>query len=225
MRNLKEGCSVIGALMAICLFGAGNASAGPVGYGSFSGTVINFDGLAGSSTLGAGEVLASQYSGLGVTFSVPNFNAFATNGVLATDSSLTSLPNVIWVDQGAGAGGTNAQGMVINFSTAQSAVGIYFEGSLASTFTLAVYNGSTLLESTTSALGSGGAGLEGFLALQDSNITKAVVSSANSGGQNWNFSVDNLKFASAVPEPASVFTFTAGLAALLVGRRRLKFRK
>ena len=44
---------------------------------------------------------------------------------------------------------------------------------------------------------SGGFGLEGFLALSNTNITRAVISSANSLGQNWNFVIDDLKFAGA----------------------------
>ncbi len=202
-----------------CLLVVIPANAAIIPYGSFNGTVINFDGLAGSPTLGAGEVLANQYIGRGVTFTVPNYNAYATNGILATGSSLTSLPNVIWVDQGGGSGGSLAQGMQIKFSTPQFQVGLYFALSHNSTATLAVYNGSTLLESVTSGLGpGGGVSLEGYLALQDLNITRAIVYSTNSSGQNWNFAVDNLKF-NAVPEPTSIGLISIGLLAVAAGRR------
>ncbi len=168
-------------------------------------------------------MLASQFSGLGVTFNVPNFNAYATTGFNATFSTLNSDPNVIWVAQGGGSGGTNALGMTINFATPQSMVGILFIGSLSSTFTLEVYNGGTLLESVTSSLANTGSLLEGFLALQNVNITSAVVYSTNSGGQNWNFAVDDLKFANAVPEPAALLLLGTGLCAV-AARRRLKKR-
>ena len=156
-----------------------------------------------------------------MTFSVPNFNAYASDGILATDSTLCSGPNVIWVDQGGGNGASLAQGLFINFSTPQSWVGIYVEGSSnsfsTSSFTLAVYNGDTLLESLTSGLAPGGAvGLEGYLMLQDPDITQAVVYSTRSDGQKWNFEVDNLKFSAstATPEPASGLLIGVGFAVI-----------
>src|SRR4051812_33611762 len=100
------GCTIASVTITGCLLVVMPANAGMIPYGSFTGTVINFDGLAGSPTRGAGEVLANQYNGQGVTFAVSNYNAYATNGILATGSSLTSLPNVIWVDQGGGSGGS-----------------------------------------------------------------------------------------------------------------------
>ena len=57
---------LIGIAIAGCLLVESNTTAGPIGYGSFSGTIVNFDSLAGSPILGAGEVLANQFSGLGV---------------------------------------------------------------------------------------------------------------------------------------------------------------
>ena len=211
-----------GIVVAGCLLAGVSAQASVIPYGSFSGTVITFDNLAGSPALGAGEVLSNQYAGLGVTFSVPNWNAYATNGVLDTDSALTSKPNVIWVDQGGGGGGSSAQGMDINFSTPQSAVGLLFELSVDSTATLAVYDGASLLESVTSGLSPGGAGEEGYLALQDPGITKAIVYSTSPGGQNWNFSIDNLKFTS-VPEPSTLLLLGVGLA-MVAARRRFSAR-
>jgi hypothetical protein len=190
---------LVGALLAVVL-GGPSASASTIPYGSISGTVINFDGLAGGFALGSGEVLANQFAGLGVAFNVPGFNAYAENNPVFAPPS---APNVIWVDQGGGSG----NGININFSTPQSEVGAFLEGSLTSTFTLAVYNGATLLDSVTSSLAPGGAGLDGYLALQDPNITRAVLYSTNPGGQKWNFEFDDLAFAgsaAAVPEPTSL---------------------
>ena len=222
----RRGC-VVSVAIAGCFLAGVRAQAGTVTYASFSGTVINFDNLAGSPILGAGEVLTDQFAGLGVTFSVPNFAAYATDGILATGSSLASMPNVIWVDQGGGNGGSLAQGLYIDFSTPQSVVGMFVEGSSnqfsTSTLTLAVYSGNTLLESFTSGLARGGpVGLEGYLVLQDPQITRAVVYSTRSDGQNWNFELDNLKFSSVdateTPEPASILLIGAGLAVTALAR-------
>jgi hypothetical protein len=216
----RSAFGIVGVALA-CLLTGLPASATPIAYGSFAGTVINFDNLAGDPTLGAGEVLTNQYAGLGVTFAVPNFNASANDGALATGSSLNSDPNVIWVAQGGGAGGAAAQGMDIFFSMPVSKVGLYIEGSIGSTFSLAVYDGAALLEALTLPLSPGGAGLEGFLALENLNITRAVVYSTNSAGQNWNFSMDDLKFDGApIPEPASLILLGTGLAGLRAWRKR-----
>jgi hypothetical protein len=169
-----------------------------VPYESISGTVINFDDLQGNSSLGSGEILGAQFINLGVTFDVPNFNAYATTGLLA-NTPANSDPNVIWIDQAGGASGSLALGMNINFSPAVSQVELLVLTSLNSTATLSIYDGATLLESLTVTLSprSDGLGLEGFVALSGSNITKAIISSANSSGQNWNFAIDDLTFAGA----------------------------
>jgi hypothetical protein len=223
MKRLRRGYGLVGAGAVACLLVASPVSGMPITYGSFGGTVINFDGLAGSPTLGLGETLGVQYAALGVTFDVPNFGAYATDGAPATLSLLNSDPNVVWVSQGGGGGSSLALGMNINFSSPQSRVGLYMEGSADSTFTLQVFAGATLLETLTSGLAPGGSALEGFLALENANITRAVVYSTNSGGQNWNFSIDDLKFeggAPVVPEPASLLLFGTGLVGLRAWRKR-----
>jgi len=221
---MKIGRILSGAALTGCLLVASTASASPIDYASFSGTIIDFDGLAGAPGLGSGEVLANQFAGMGVTFDVPNYAAFA-NTSLAALTNVNSDPNVIWVDQDGGAGGALAVGMNIDFAVAQSIVGLYFGSSLNSTVTLAVYNGATLLESLTTSLALGGWGLEGFVALENSNITRAVVYSTNGSGQNWNFAVDDLKLSAevaAVPEPASLLLLATGGLGLLAMRQRRK---
>ncbi|MFM9995761.1 MAG: hypothetical protein ACKVU4_08175 [Phycisphaerales bacterium] len=160
-----------------------------------SATTINFDTMAGTPVLGTGEVLGGQYAGSGVTFTVPNYNAYATNGAIATGSLLNTDPNVIWINQGGGTGGALAVGINLNFSAPVHRVGAWMGGSSGSTFSIAAYNGTTLLETITHALTPGGIGQEGFMAIERSEtITRAVMFSTNAVGQNWNFSIDDVKF-------------------------------
>lgn len=206
------------AFLFICL--ANTVYAIPISYSSFTGTVIDFDSLTGSATLGAGEVLTNQYSSAGAIFSVPNFDAYATNGGLATYSSLNSDPNVIWIDQGGGVSGTPAFGMNIDFSAPVDNIGMYVSNSFTSTTTLSVFNNATLLESITLTLPSSFTpGLEGFIALSNSHITRAVISSMDPSGRNWNFAIDDLKFSTSVPEPPAIALMALGLIGLSLARK------
>jgi hypothetical protein len=223
MEVLHRRIGCVGAAAVASLLLASPVSAMPITYGSFTGTVINFDDLAGAPDLGTGEVLGAQYAASGVTFDVPNYAAYANNGSLATMTLLNSDPNVIWVDQGGGMGDAPAVGMNIDFSSPQSKIGLFMEGSVGSTFTLQVFSGATLLETLTSGLAPSGVGAEGFLALENLNITRAVVYSTNSNGKNWNFSIDDLKFAAVTPVPdpgSTLLLFSMGLVGLRAGRKR-----
>ncbi len=184
-------------VLAVCAGAAGAATARPeIPYASISAsaTTINFDSLAGSPTLGNGEILAGQYAAQGVTFDVPNYNAYASTSI-ANLAALQSDPNVIWIDQGGGGGGALAVGINANFSAPMQRVGVWFGGSGGSTFSIAAYDGGTLLETVTHGLTPTGWGQEGFIAIERAEpITRVVLSSANPSGQNWNFSIDDLKF-------------------------------
>jgi hypothetical protein len=184
-----------------------SARAIEVPYGSFSGAVINFDSLSGTNQIGTGEVLSNQFAAQGVTFDVPNFSAYARIDDFGL--SLNSDPNLIWVNNGGGSGGSDALGLNINFNSPQAFVGVYFAGSENATFGLTAYSGGTLLE--TVAISGSLAFEKGFLALTNSSITRVVAFSANTSGQNWNFFLDDLKF-SPVPEPLSS---SVALAAML----------
>ena len=218
----------LAALASCALLAPVISQAGSIDYNAFAGTTINFDGLAGSPNLGMGEVLGDQYAALGVTFSVPNYAAYASTSV-AQLAMQNSDPNMVWVDQGGG-GNDNAQGITINFASAQSEVGLFLWGSRTSTFTLEVYDGNTLLESVTSPFTDDTSVQypEGFLALSNDNITRAVVFSTSHfdaipgfSGTNWNFSFDDLKFGvHSVPEPGTLPLLLLGIVAAMFFRRR-----
>jgi len=203
------------------------AMATVIPYSSFTGTTIDFNSLTSASTLGDGEELHNQFLSYGVTFDVQNFNAYATTGGLASAAQLNSDPTLIWVDQGAGEYGSSAAGIKINFSSAQSKVGLWLGGSFNSAFTLAAYNGSTLVDSITTSFSNGGNYLEGFVALSGSNITQVIAFSTDSTtSNNWNFAIDDLKFSAPsptpVPEPATIVLLGLGIA--VVGYRRLQHK-
>ncbi len=181
-----------------------------VPYASIPGsaTHINFDSMVGSPTLGAGEVLGGQYASQGVSFTTPNFNAYATNGAIATLCTINSDPNMVWADQGGGGGGASAVGLHATFSSPVSIVGAVYAGSSTGTFSLAVYSGTTLLETVTKAFGPGGPGQQGTIAIQRTEpITRAVMYATNSSGVNWNFSIDDLRFQGAGTDPCTCIDY------------------
>jgi len=92
MKGLHRRVGCVGAAAVASLILVTPASAIPIGYDSFAGTVVNFDGLSGAPSLGAGEILGAQYAAVGVMFGVPNYAAYAATGFLATSTSLNSDP-------------------------------------------------------------------------------------------------------------------------------------
>ena len=91
-------------------------------------------------------------------------------------------------------------------------------GSRTSTFTLAIYNGDTLLESVTAPLADDPLQMypEGFLAVSNTNITRAVIFSTSYR--------DDIPFLAGspvgVPEPDAPGLLAAGIVALFFFRRR-----
>ena len=215
--DICRSASAILGVFASLACGAAAFGRGEIAYSSFSGATINFDGLAGSLSLGGGEQLTNQYAGQGVTFATQTGYGAYANISLANLGTLQSDPNVIWVSQGGG-DTTGAGGLDVFFSGSVNRLGLWYGGSLNTTYTFTAYSGSTLLETITKQPGVVGTIAEDFFAIEEAaSITRFnIACSPSSGTASYNFSIDDLKF--QVPAPASAGVL--GMAGLLVGGRR-----
>ncbi len=174
-----------------------------VGPGAFSAgaTMINFDNLAGAPNLSTGEILANQYTGLGVAFTNTWGNSLANTNLAALFATNTD-PNVIWVNQGGGGAVGTTQFQRIAFTVPVNRVGMFFGTSANSTITLKVYGaGGVLLEELTkTGAPLGGFGLEGFIGIERTEmiVEARVNSTSNIATQGpFNFEFDDLRFEDA----------------------------
>jgi len=186
---------------------------------SGSAAVINFDELAGGPIF-FGELVLNQYQTLGVTFSDSFSGGAHANNAVGTTIAGSSLPNVLWVDQGSGsASGTFLQ---ISFATFTQHVEALFGTSLNADITMNAFNGATLLDSVTrvgaTTIADIQSGIIGVTAEQ--GITSVQLFSSKQGSENsLNFGIDNLTFG-AVPEPGTYVLFIAGLMLISVAASR-----
>jgi hypothetical protein len=175
--------------------------------------VINFDGLAGGPVFG-GELVTSQYSGLGVTFSDTYGGGAHANNTLTGFIAGSSAPNVLWVDQGSGS--YTGHYLEIDFSIPVQNVSTVFGTSVSADITLAAYNGASLLGSVNTVGGNNSgsvlSGVVGFDTAQ--NITSVHLFSHSLGtGASFNFDIDNFTI-NAVPEPGVMALFGLSLTCL-----------
>lgn len=205
--------------------GGSELSAAPIGVGDFlaSDTLINFDGLVGGASLGTGELVTNQFAGQGVTFSntFGGSHAQANLGALAANNS---NPNIVWSDQGGGS--TVGQYVQLNFAPDVNRVGMWFFLSRSATFTLEIYGtGGSLLESLTQNGTTEPTFDEGFAGLSSgTDIAFARIFSTSTGGESFNFSIDDLRFGGdnvgVIPIPAPALLLITALAGLSIARRR-----
>jgi len=202
------------ALATLVLFTASGVHAIPVTEGSFSpgATLINFDNLAGGSTIDTGEIVTTQYAGLGATFVNPDYVSRA-NTTIAGSITGQSDPNVLFIRQHDG--NPFGRPQQILFSSPVLRAGTFFATSLNSTMTMEAYStGGTLLESLTLTGGTQQADfLTGFIGLQRSEGIGRIelYSRSNASGQpNFNFSIDDLRF-EVIPEPSSALTVAVAM--------------
>lgn len=185
--------------------------------------VIDFDNLVGGPIFG-GELVTSQYAGLGVMFSDTFAGGAHANNTLTGFIAGSSPPNVMWVDQGSGS--YSAQYLEIDFSVPVNHISTVFGTSLSGDITLAAYNGATLLGSVNlvggTVIGDTLSGVVSFDSAQD--ITSARLFSHRTGtSTSFNFSVDNFTF-SVVPEPGAMAFFGLSLTCFCVWKGRQRGR-
>lgn len=221
MRSLRI-LSIGAGILVASLLGSQTATASPIEYDSFKGTIIDFDDLA------LGTVLTDQYAKLGVTFSILKSTAVITDTLSKLPGTLNSAPNSVLVADRAGSG------ISINFDEARSRVGVLLDLSSNASYTVQAYSGAKLLESITATPDPLPGGLtQAFVALEDVGITSLVMYSTSGSfemfstgplSNHLNFSFDDLKFDAPAgsPEPTSLLLIgVGGLAFLSVAGRRL----
>lgn len=183
-------------------------------------TVINFDSLAGGPILG-GELVTTQYTGLGVTFIDSYSGGAHANNSLTSLISGSSSPNVLWVNQSGG--GSSGEYLKIDFSNPVESFSTLFGTSLGANITLNAYHNATLLGTQTLVgaiiIGDVRSGQIGFNSV--SGITSVQLYSNPVGStSSYNFSIDNVTI-SSVPVPATAWLLGSGLLGLAgVARRK-----
>ncbi len=181
-------------------------------------TVITFDNLTGGPIFG-GDLVTSQYSGLGVIFSDTYSGGAHANNTLTSFISGSSPPNVLWVDQGSG--GSTGQYLQIDFSPPVIDVSTVFGTSTNADITLSAYNGGGLLGSVNLVGGTviAGASRSGQVSFSSAQGITSVHLFSNPVGssRSFNFDIDNLTF-DPIPEPE--FELWLGLGLSLICARR-----
>jgi hypothetical protein len=198
--------------------------AATIGPGDFSPTasVIDFDNLAGGSTINTGEIVTTQYTSLGVTFVNPDYQSRA-NANLAAMLEGQSDPNILFIQQHDG--NPSGRPQQILFSSPSVRVGAFFETSLNSTITMMAFSPTGALLESVTLTGSFDASsfLTGFIGLEEAGGIGHVELFSRSnypGLANFNFAIDDLRF-ELVPEPGTLILLGMGVLGLaFYGRRK-----
>jgi hypothetical protein len=219
MRKLLAVLTVIGL--------ASPAAAAPITQADFSAgaTTINFDDLAGGSTITTGDIITTQYAAQGVVFVTPDDVTRANAAPVGNAAITDSKPNVAFVGQRLNQR-TGERPEELDFSVPVTKIGMQFFTSLTANITLSVFDANNvLLESETltgTNFGSSANLLEGFIGLSETtDIAKAEIFS-RSGQLPFNFEIDNVVFegpADPIPEPAEWSVLALSIAGLGVLRR------
>ncbi|MBL8765247.1 MAG: hypothetical protein JNM07_13360 [Phycisphaerae bacterium] len=191
--------------------------------GAANAATINFEDRA------LNDVVSTQYSGLGVTFSsgglTGNFNTIFSGGTTWNGTAATATNMQVHnTDVGGGSNGTKVLHtfngwlsetgdpvFTMNFTNNVSTISMDFVGISAAASVIAAYNGSTLINFVK---GNSSPGIQRLTLVPSSATTKIIVVPGSFG--DWQ-GVDNIDF-TLVPAPGAAALL--GLGGLVAGRRR-----
>jgi hypothetical protein len=232
---MKLGKSVFAAAVAVvALSFAVQASAssilvaGPSPTAPFGGTVINFEGLAD------GTIVSNQYAGLGVTFGQDDGGTPQIDAVpMLFGYGPGSGTNVLTGSTNGGAAFPTIAGLIADFSAPVSQAGAFLSDTapLGDYLVQAFGVGNVFLESVTvtaamlTASGCGevfpsttGCGV--FVGFSRGSADIARIQFGPSGSANDAFAIDDVRFSTPVPEPASLLLLGSGLLGTRLFRKR-----
>jgi hypothetical protein len=189
-------------------------------------TVIDFEDVAGGTSIFTPTDVSAHYAAQGVTFS----DSAGPSGVILSSAPgyPTPLNNVFFAHQHQS---TDDGDLFINFSQDATAVSLNFYLSADYFLSYATFDSGNALISSGSTAPLLISGAEQILSLSDIGVRSLRLTShaSFSGGDRYgNFGIDNLKFAtgaatSAVPEPSAWATMIAGFG-IIGGLARRKRR-
>lgn len=216
-------CTVLPVLFA--LGGVAQAApvfvTGPSPAAPFAGTVINFEGFAD------GTLISNQYAGQGVTFTQNDGGTpQADNQPFLFGYTQNSGTAVLTGTTTGGAPFPTVAGLVAQFASPVAQAAAFFsDWAPLGNYTITAFDtGGAVIESLTVLASDlptcqvSGCGI--YVGFQYGSNLIGKIQFGPSSGFGDAFAIDDLVFASSVPEPTTLALLGLGLAGLAISRRR-----
>ena len=210
-------------ILALCLFlgtmfwtATARADVVAIGQGAFPGgsTLITFTGLADGT-----EVNGLTVSGVSFTYSLGNGNLIIDGGPGPTNN--IAPPNIVSVGNNTGILTVHLGGLANQFGYGYAILSTI---NVANATTITLFNGATNVGSLSyngipdPAFAGGFAGIQSTLLFDTVQLTFNSVAAPA-------FAIDNIRIATAVPEPTSMVLFGSALAFLATRIRKRRNHK